>query len=57
MSLNEQAAIATGWFREYIHGNGVDREVWVSPEGLCYDELPDGLKQPSVLFLKEPPLC
>ena len=38
--LDEAVAIANGWRREFIDGNGVDRELWVSPENLCYDDLP-----------------
>ena len=37
----EDAAIANGWRREFIDGNGVDRELWVSPDSLCYDDLPE----------------
>jgi hypothetical protein len=37
----EDAAIANGWRLEFIDGNGIDRELWVSPENLCYDDLPE----------------
>lgn len=28
------------WRQEYIQGNGVDDEMWISPDGKCYYEPP-----------------
>lgn len=36
-------AEACGWRIEYIHGNGMDCDVWVDPEGLIREECPDYL--------------
>ena len=35
-----QEAQKLGWRYEYIHGNGVDGHLWVSPNGKCYTKLP-----------------
>jgi hypothetical protein len=37
---NEIAAKQLGWKKEYIFGNGVDGDVWISPDGKAYTELP-----------------
>jgi len=29
-----------GWTKEYIFGNGMDCDVYISPEGIAYTELP-----------------
>lgn len=29
-----------GWTREYVFGNGMDCDVYISPEGIAYKELP-----------------
>lgn len=41
INTRENPQSPSGWRREFIHGNGVDRELWVSPEGLCFDDFPD----------------
>lgn len=42
---SQQLAIATvyGYHEEYVHGNGMDCDVWVGPDNLCVARLPDYL--------------
>ena len=43
----KQEAEALGWRQEYIHGNGVDDNVWIHPtNGEAYLTLPPALKNP-----------
>jgi hypothetical protein len=32
--------LTLGFRKEYIAGNGVDAEMWISPSGAAYNELP-----------------
>ena len=36
----EKIAQSRGWRLEYIEGNGIDDYLWVSPDGMCYGDLP-----------------
>lgn len=51
-------AEACGWRKEYIHGNGVDSDVWIDPvSNRCWlaetDALPDYLNDPNAMHKAE----
>lgn len=51
---NERIAIGRGWRKEFIQGNGIDSEMWISPDNKkAFYELPkmtEKMKKKTILF-------